>query len=397
VKTITKPAEIRLYYGNWFGIPGQYKKRRKRCECLRTENRLGHPPDHYGSAAVASVPWPETGQTLIVTSWKSTNVLRRLLLLMALACACGPAWSAGTAAGTVINNTATVDFLLAGTPVTQTSNVASITVVERVDVVVTLQSGQVIVAPGEADRSLLFTVTNTGNGNETFTLAMDSVLAGDDFDPQPAVPGIYFDTDSSGDFTPADLAYNPGNNDPQLAADAAIDVLLVNDIPGAVVNGNVGRSELTATSSTGTGVPGAAFPGLGDGGVDAVIGATGGEAAQTGEYVVGDVQVDIIKSVAISDPFGGTQPTPGATLTYTVTVEVMNTGTTSGSVLRDPIPANTTYVAGSISLNGGPLSDPIDADAGELDTSGAPTVVVRLGDLIQGNGIQTITFAVTID
>jgi len=318
-------------------------------------------------------------------------------MLLALACACGPAWSAGTAAGTVISNTATVDFLLGGTPVTQTSNVANITVVERLDVVVTLQSGQVIVAPGETDRSLLFTVTNTGNGDETFALAMDSLLTGDDFDPQPAVPGIYFDTDSSGDFSPGDVAYTPGNNDPLLAADASVDILLVNDIPGAVANGNVGRSELTATSSTGTGAPGTVFSGQGDGGVDAVAGATTGESAQFGEYVVGDVQVDIIKSVAISDPFGGNQPTPGATLTYTVTVEVMNTGTATSNVLSDPVPANTTYVAGSITLNGVLITDPIDADVGEFDTSAAPTVVVRLGDLTQANGLQTITFAVTID
>ena len=331
------------------------------------------------------------------TSRIATQVLRRLLMLLALACACGPAWSAGTAAGTVISNTATVDFLLGGTPVTQTSNIASITVVERVDVVVTLQSGQVIVAPGETDRSLLFTVTNTGNGDETFTLAMDNLLTGDDFDPQPAVPGIYFDTDSSSDFSPGDVAYTPGNNDPLLAADASVDILLVNDIPGAVANGNVGRSELTATSSTGTGAPGTVFPGQGDGGVDAIAGATSGESAQFGEYVVGDVQVDIIKSVAISDPFGGNQPTPGATLTYTVTVEVTNTGTATSNVLSDPVPANTTYVAGSITLNGAAITDPIDADAGELDTSAAPTVVVRLGDLTQANGLQTITFAVTID
>ena len=331
------------------------------------------------------------------TSRIATQVLRRLLMLLALACACGPAWSAGTAAGTVISNTATVDFLLGGTPVTQTSNVANITVVERLDVVVTLQSGQVIVAPGETDRSLLFTVTNTGNGDETFALAMDSLLTGDDFDPQPAVPGLYFDTDSSGDFSPGDVAYTPGNNDPLLAADASVDILLVNDIPGAVANGNVGRSELTATSSTGTGAPGTVFSGQGDGGVDAVAGATTGESAQFGEYVVGDVQVDIIKSVAISDPFGGNQPTPGATLTYTVTVEVMNTGTATSNVLSDPVPANTTYVAGSITLNGVLITDPIDADVGEFDTSAAPTVVVRLGDLTQANGLQTITFAVTID
>lgn len=308
-----------------------------------------------------------------------------------------PARAAGTAAGTIINNSATVDFILAGTPVTQTSNVASITVVERIEVVLTLQSPQLVVAPAEPGRSLLFTLTNTGNGNETFSLAMNSLLPGDDFDPVPAVPGIYFDSDGSGDISPGDAAYVPGTNDPALPPDTSIDILLVNDIPGAVANGNVGRSELTASSTTGTGAPGDDFPGLGDGGVDAVIGATGGVAAQTGEYVVGDVQVDVVKSVAVTDPFGGDQPTPGATLTYTIAIEVMNTGTAVASVFRDPIPLDTTYVAGSITLNGGAMSDAVDADAGELDSTGAATVVVRLGDLTQISGSQTVAFQVTIN
>jgi len=319
------------------------------------------------------------------------------LSLLFLNCITAPALAAGTAAGTVINNTATVDFMVSGTPVQQISNVSSITVVERLDVVVTLQSGTVLVAASDTGQALLFRVTNTGNGSETFTLTMDSVLGGDDFDPVPAVPEIYFDTDGSGDFNAGDLPYTPGVDDPVLAADASVDIFLVNDIPGTVIDGNVGRSELTATSNTGTGAPGATFPGLGDGGVDAVAGSSGGAAALFGEYVVGDVQIDVIKSVVISDPFGGTQPTPGATLTYTVTVEVTNTGTATGSVVSDPIPANTTYVANSITLDGGGLTDAPDLDEGELDTSGAPTVVVRLGDLDSGIGIRTVTFQVTID
>jgi uncharacterized repeat protein (TIGR01451 family) len=122
-----------------------------------------------------------------------------------------------------------------------------------------------------------------------------------------------------------------------------------------------------------------------------------GRATPVREYLVADVQIDILKSVTVQDQFGGTEPIPGATLIYTVTVEVTNGGTATNSVFNDPIPADTTYVPGSITLNAGALSDAIDADAGELDTSGAPTVVVRLGDLTQADGIQTVVFEVTID
>ena len=187
------------------------------------------------------------------------------------------------------------------------------------------------------------------------------------------------------------------SNDPVVAADASFDVLLLNEIPGAVVDGNIGRSQLTATSVTGSGAPGTEFTGQGDGGVDAIVGTSGGQDADIGEYLVFDNQVNVIKTLSVADPFGGTQPIPGATITYTITVEVTSTDTATASVISDPIPTFSTYAPGSITLNPAALSDAIDADAGEFDTSGAPTIVVRLGDLTHVDGIQTIVFQVTID
>lgn len=305
--------------------------------------------------------------------------------------------AAGTPAGTSIDNVATVDFELGGVPTTLDSNTVTFLVLERLDVLVTLQSPQLVVAPNQTDAALLFTVTNTGNGSDEYELFIDSALVGDDFDPVPAVPAIYFDTDASGDFNVGDIAYVPGGNNPILAADESVDILLVNNIPGGLGNGNLGRSELAVASSVGTGAPGTTFAGLGDGGVDAIVGATGAAAAVFGEYLVSDVAINMIKSVVISDLLGGTEPSVGATLTYTITTEVTSAGTANASVFVDAIPAFTTFVADSIFLNGNNLTDGIDADVGELDTSGAPTVIVRLGDLTLADGIQTVEFQVTID
>ncbi len=308
-----------------------------------------------------------------------------------------PAGAAGTAVGTQIQNTALVNYDVAGTPLSLQSNTTTITVAERINVTVTLQNAQALVSPGDTAQALLFSVTNTGNGNETFTLSMDSVISGDDFDPVPAVPSIYFDTDGSGDFNAGDAAYTPGLNDPVLAADESVSVFLVNDIPAGVANGDTGLSELTATSVTGNGAPGTVYANQGDGGVNAMLGSTGGIASITGEYLVSDVLVNVTKAQVVNDPFGGNEPVPGATLTYTITVSVASAGTATASTVQDAIPALTTYVPNSIQLNGAPISDATDGDAGEYDASGTPTVVVRLGDLTQAMGPQSIEFQVTID
>ncbi len=308
-----------------------------------------------------------------------------------------PAHAVGTVAGTDIDNTATVTYDVAGTTVITTSNTLTITVAEILDADVTLQSPQVPVAPGDSNRELLFTLTNTGNGDEAFTLAIDSVIAGDDFDPVPATPAIYFDTDSSGDLSPGDTPYNPGVNDPLLAPDASVDVLIANDIPAGLADGNIGQSALTADASTGTGAPGDTFAGQGVGGVDAVVGASGASDTDTGEYIVSNVTVSSVKSATVLDPFGGTQPVPGAEITYQIVVTVTGTGTAVNAAFSDAIPVNTTYLPGSITLNGASLTDAPDADEGAFVAAGTPTVTVTLGDLTQASGAQTITFTTVID
>jgi uncharacterized repeat protein (TIGR01451 family) len=47
----------------------------------------------------------------------------------------------------------------------------------------------------------------------------------------------------------------------------------------------------------------------------------------------------------------------GERLQYTITVRNIGTSTATDAILRDAVPANTTYVAGSTTLNGGPVAD----------------------------------------
>jgi uncharacterized repeat protein (TIGR01451 family) len=306
--------------------------------------------------------------------------------------------AAGTAAGTNIQNTAQVSYTVGGSTVTTSSNTSSLTVAEILDAVLTIAAPTVTVSPGATAEELVFTLTNTGNGTETFNLtALSAGVVGDDFDPTLASPAIYFDTDSSGDFSGGDVAYNAGANNPVLAADASVRLIVVNNIPGAALNGNRGRSQLTAAAATGTGAPGTAFIGGGDGGVDAVAGTTGGDSVLFGEYLIADVQLTAVKSQTIVDQFGGARPLPGARINYQVVVTPSGSGNATAAAFTDLVPTNTTYVAGSLRLNGAPLSDGADADAGTFVSAPAPEVRVTLGNLAGGSGPQTIEFAVTIN
>jgi uncharacterized repeat protein (TIGR01451 family) len=307
------------------------------------------------------------------------------------------AHAVGVPAGTSIDNTAQVTYQVGAVNATATSNTSSVMVAEILDVVVTLQTPSVPVLAGATQRAMLFRVSNTGNGAETFRLQMTSVLGGDEFDPTAAAPSIYFDSDASGDLSPGDVPYTAGSNDPVLNADAFVTVLVINDIPGGVTDGNRGFSRLTATSRTGTGTPGTSFAGQGSSGTDAVVGTTGGDSEATGQYLVAGIAVNAVKSASVADQFGGTRPVPGARINYTIVVSASGTGTAAASVFNDDIPASTTYVPGTLRLNSVALSDAADADAGDFSTTPNARVRVQLGNLTQASGSQTIQFAVTIN
>lgn len=330
---------------------------------------------------------------------------RRALTLAcaAMLLAASGARAVGTAAGTDITNTASVTADVGGSPVTATSNPHVVTVAELIDVDVTLLSiGNVLVNTPAAGQVLTYRVTNTGNGIDTIALSVNDVIGGDDFDPVPN--SVYFDANGSGLYEAGvDTLYVPGTNDPLLDANlpASDDVVVfvLSDIPAALASGNLGDSELLAASSTGTGLPGTVIAGAGEAGTDAIVGATGGDDLDRGTYQVSSVALAIAKSSAVVDPFGGAQPIPGATITYTLVVTVTGVGNADASVLTDAIPANTTYVAGSMTRNAAPLTDPSDAPVDDADfavtTPGA--ISVGLGSLPAGGPAETITFQVTIN
>ena len=303
----------------------------------------------------------------------------------------------GTSAGINISNTATVDYSIAGASDSTTSNTITFRVDEKLDVNVSWQdAANVGVATPDTNQVLTFLLTNTGNGTDSYALNVQNTLGGDQFDP--AFVDIYLDANGNGNFNPGvDTLYIPGTNDPVLSADATQIIFVRNNIPAGLNASDLGNSQLTATSNTGSGPPGISFPNAGDNNTTAVVGTSGGDSSVIGTYEVTTTTVTLLKSVVISDPLGGNQPIPGATMSYSIDVTVTGPGTATGVVITDPLPANTTYIAGTLTLNATSLTDVVDADAGDVSGTTPNTVTVNLGDLTPASPIQTITFEVIIN
>lgn len=328
----------------------------------------------------------------------SPSVARMALLLAAVLAPA--AHAAGTAAGSNITNTASATFTdPGGTPVTVPSNTSTLQVDEILDVtVVSNDAGNVAVTTPDADMPLKFTLTNIGNGSEAFALTVNSAVLGDNFDPSNV--RIYLDANANGTFEiGSDTLYVAGVNDPVLAADGTQVVFVVSDIPSGLANTNVGLVDLNAEALTVQATPGAdaagtTFAGQGTAGSDAVVGSTQADGSAQRGYVVSQVATTFTKTqVVVNDPVYGTNAVPGATITYTLTLTATGSGSLTGAAISDPVPAGTTYVPGSLTLNSVALTDIADADAGSV---AAGSVTVTLGT-VTAPATNTVTFQVTIN
>jgi len=316
------------------------------------------------------------------------------------------AHAVGTPANTSISNTAQVTATIGGGGVTVNSLPDVVTVAELLDVDVTLlTAGNVLVNSPDTNQVLSFRVTNIGNGVDDYTLAGLGVLNGF----TPTLADVYIDADGNGVLNTAlDTLYNPGVNDPVLdannpGADTVV-VFVRMDIPGGpLANGSLGDGQLAAISNAVAGAPvaaGTVFAGAGDGGgIDAVVGPSGGTSQDLGTYQVSTTTLSITKSSSVADPFGGSQPVPGATITYTLVVTVSGSGTANAVVVTDSIPGNTTYVFSSMTLNGSGLTDASDSpiDGADYNVTNANAITVSLGNVAAGSPASTVTFDVTIN
>lgn len=301
------------------------------------------------------------------------------------------AQAAGVSAGTLIQNAASATYTSGASGGSVQSNTVTVKVDELLNVAVSSLSASPV-AVGSGTATLAYSVSNIGNGSEAFRILVDPAVAGNPF--EAIVQTIAIDTNGNGTYDQGvDQVLVNGTATPAIAADASLKLVVVVTLPPSAADTQTSQVRLTAEAVTGTGTAGTAFAGQGDGGGDAVVGLTGASAFATGSVIASLAGVTLAKSAALSDPFGGNQPVPGAIIRYTLTATVAGTGQAEGLHVTDPIPAGTTYQAGTLKLSGVALTDSSDADAGTASASG---IDVNLGT-VAGGETRTVTFDVKIN
>lgn len=303
-----------------------------------------------------------------------------------------PALAAGVTAGTLIENTAVANYDEAGVARSVTSNTVTLRVDELLDVTLTsLDSGPVGAGAGET--ALTFELINQGNGPEAFRLTANPAVPGNAF--EATVRAIAVDSNNNGIYEEGiDQLLGQPQTTAALAPGARLTLFVLVTLPQGVGDAEASSVALTAEAVTGSGAPGTAFAGAGVDGGSAIVGTTGALATARGALSTSVATVELVKSVTLRDPFGGTGAVPGTIATFTIEARVNGSGSASGLSVTDAIPAGTTYAPGTLALDGAALTDAADGDAGTASDAGG--IAVTLGNVAAG-ARRRITFDVVID
>lgn len=292
--------------------------------------------------------------------------IRSAAMAAALIIAAAPlVFAAGTPAGTNIQNQATVTYTDgSGNPLTALSNVVTTTV---------SQVGAVTVTPDRAGNALpgvtvyyAHTVTNGGNGGDTVNMTIAS--------SNGWTTALYFDNNADGTLDAGDTLMTDTDGDTlvdtgAIAADTTLNILAAVTVPAGTADGTSDTTTITGTS---------AFDNTA---VDSAVDTTTVQAPDLG----------VVKSVAPAGP-----QVPGTTLTYTMVITNNGSSVANTVQLTDTIPANTTYVAGSITLGGVSKTDAGGDDEGDFNVTNPFQVTVDVGALAAAAS-ATVTFQVTIN
>lgn len=272
-----------------------------------------------------------------------TKMLLTTLLVLCLSLSM--AFAAGTPAGTAITNFATGNYRDAnGNALPQVTSNTVTTIVSQVagvDINPASQSGNVL---GGETVSFSLTLTNTGNGTDSFDLSKAIVETGGGENTAE----IYHDANGNGVLDAGETAVSTVTD---LAADAMYHlVVVITNVSGA--DESSATTTVTATSQFDTGVSFSAD-------------------------IVSTVSLSVMTVAMTADNIS---PKPGDVVTFTLYGENNGTAISKHVVITSPIAANMTYVPGSIKIMNDVMTDAADADSADFNVSAANAVTFHWGD-----------------
>lgn len=278
------------------------------------------------------------------------------------------AHAAAPSAGTNISNIASASYTDSnGSNKTVTSNVVTTTVLQVASF--TLIADQTQTANANGQVSLSHTLTNTGNGSDTFNVAVANNDTRDNTTDNYDFSGLNVYLDANKDGVP----------------DSQTPVTSVTLAAGESVN-------LIVQATTANN---AAVDALGKLTVSAISGFDTSVTAKNVDTVkiTNGAVISLLKSASVSN-VDATSSSPAAReVEYTLAYQ--NTGNTTATnvTITDVLPSGLTYVTGSATVNGTAVSDAADTD-GYNFTSGTATLVIPT---VAANSSGVLKFKVRVN
>ncbi len=293
------------------------------------------------------------------------SALRNTLAVAAIAGLGMGSAMAVTLAGTTIGNQAAATYTDASlTPRTATSNTVT-TIVAQVAAFTLTASQSQVAAPG-APVNFPHTITNTGNGTDSFNLTAATTAGGFTL----TTPTYYIDANCNGVADNAVAITSIAN----VAPGASACFIVVATVPvTATAAMGAGTMTLAATS-----VLTPAYVPTPANNVDSVT-------------VSSQAIINVTKSISLGSGPAGTTP-----VTYTLTYTNTGNSAATNVILSDFLPATApnamTYIAASAKFNGAAVTDAVDADVFSFAAGVATAVIPSVAAGQSG----TLTFDVTV-
>lgn len=292
------------------------------------------------------------------------------MLLAFLGLGAGSAHAQSPAAGTAIGNQASATYTDASSASrTVTSNVVTAIVQQVAGLTLTANTSKTVASGSQVSYPL--TLTNTGNGSDTYNLSFTQSGAFN-------FTSVTFYADANGDGVADNTT--PITTSPPLAQSSVFRFVAVGIVPATAVTGNVNNLVVTATSTFNSSVS---------------------ASVTDTTTVTSNAVVNATKTMSATSGNPGSGP-------HTVTLTYSNTGNTAATqvTLRDVLPSGMTYVAGSARWSGTGSTVLTDASSADAQGSG-PTVTYDFGVTAANQATAvissvapgqsgTITFQVTI-